>query len=147
MCFSIWQEHDKQSISPELVHAAAPPPRQSQDALCQLLLYTVAHTAPQTNHFQGLLKCIYSEPCKMEGWKVWSCDVKEVDAGRICFPSTLHYSGWWCTCQLHALNNERRTRWQENPCLESGLWLSKKKTKKCDWFFICTCLSECQEWM
>lgn len=137
MCFSIWQEHDKQSISPELVHAASPnnPRMHSVSCYCtqsHVPLRKNCSNAPQTNYFQGLLKCVYSQPCKKrkkERKKVWSCEVKEADEGRTYFPSTLHHSGWWFTCHLDALNNERPTRWQENPCCKSGLWLSKTKKR------------------
>lgn len=101
MCFSIWQEHDKQSISPELVHTASPnnPRMHSVSCYCtqsHVPLRKNCSNAPQTNYFQGLLKCVYSQPCKKrkkERKKVWSCEVKEADEGRTYLTSTLHYSG------------------------------------------------------
>lgn len=64
--------------------------------------------------FRGCWSVSTASPARKERKKVWSCEVKEADEGRTYFPSTLHYSGWWFTCHLDALNNERPTRWQEN---------------------------------
>lgn len=80
---NIWQKHDKQSISSE--HQPTQPP-QSQDALCQLLLYTGTRTVSELfKHF--------SKPTIFQGasaanpwWKMLSCDVKGVDEGRIYAP-------------------------------------------------------------
>lgn len=110
--FSIWQKHDKQSISSE--HGPMQP-TQSQDALCQLLLYTGTNTLSELlKHFSnpllsGLQKCIYNQRWK----KVLSRDVKEVDEGRICYL-------WRCIILVDGapvtfilLYNGHRTRWQE----------------------------------
>lgn len=80
MCFSIWQEHDKQSISPELVHAASPNNPRMHSVSCYCTQWHVplrknCSNAPQTNYFQGLLKCVYSQPCKKrkkESVELWS---------------------------------------------------------------------------
>lgn len=64
--------------------------------------------------FRGCWSVSTASPARKERKKVWSCEVKEADEGRTYFPSTLHHSGWWFTCHLDALNNERPTRWQEN---------------------------------
>ena len=161
MCFSIWQEHDKQSISPELVHAASRPPKQSQDALCQLLVYTVARTASQK-----LLKCssnqlfsgaveVYLQPALQERKKERKCGAVKLKkwmkaehaSPRRCI---ILVDGSPVTLMLWTMNapqDDKKTRAANLVC---GCPKPKKEPstlQKCDWFFIYTRLSECREWM
>lgn len=89
--------------------------RRSQDALCQLLLYTDAQDVwEMLKHFSKLnisqtVEMSRLQPALEENVELWCWRWR-----KDMLPLTVHYSGWWCTCHLYFLYNEQRRRWQES---------------------------------
>lgn len=130
-------------------------PQQSQDALCQLLLYTVARTASKklfkcssNQLFSGAVEvCLQPALQEKKERKCGAVKLKkrmkaEHTSPRRCI---ILVDGSPVTLMLWTMNapqDDKKTRAANLVC---GCPRQKKETstlQKCDWFFMCTCLSE-----
>ena len=146
MCFSIWQEHDKQSISPELVHAAAAPP--DNPRMHSVSCYCTQSHIPllKPTIFRGCWSVSTASPARWKDGKCGAAMLKKWMQAEYASPRRciILVDGAPVSFMLWTMNAAQDDK---KPLPRIWFVVVQKKTKKCDWFFICTCLSECQEWM
>ncbi len=150
----IWQKHDKQSISSELVHAAPTIPR------CTLSVgivhrHTYCFTIAQTLLRPSIVRPAeaYWHPALLDNFELWCKKKKKEKKKKSRWMenyAALDSALFWVTVHLSPLFFAQWTmhKMTRNPALNTVCSLPKNLSFTRVWLvFICTRLSECQNWI